>query len=102
MPSLDVSRLSTAQSVVLTPSIQILNLVQVTSDADRIEVGQPVTAAISIRSTFSWSHSSSPTTLALVYDVTFKTEDWLVSGRKRGQFTAEVSRRGVLHLRERC
>lgn len=69
---------------------KILNLVRISPAYTRTEVGQPLPVAINIRPAFNWTSPplSEPTLLS--YEVNGTFDDWLVSGRKRGEFTAEV------------
>lgn len=75
------------------PHPQILNLVHISPSYPRVEVGQTIPVTLSIRPTLTWSDSRLPEPLILSYDVTAKSEDWLVSGRKKGEFAARVSLR---------
>lgn len=72
---------------------QILNLVSVSADRKRTEVGQSVNVELSIRPTFTWSHKKGTLgdAVQLEYDVVVKSDDWVSSGRKRGAFTGKVS-----------
>lgn len=69
---------------------QILNLVYIAPEYTRAEVGQAVQVLLSIRPTFSWSSELPPASLRLSYDVTTSVDDWLISGRKKGEFAAGV------------
>lgn len=61
-----------------------------------VEVGQPIQATLSIRPNFSWASSSSYSCpavvdpITLIYDVTTNDTDWIISGRKKGEFLAKV------------
>jgi hypothetical protein len=70
--------------------VQVLNLVHITPASYRIEVGQAISLTLSIQPTFGWSLDALPSSMTLHYDVTASVDDWLISGRKRGEFTAEV------------
>ncbi|GAA5867144.1 hypothetical protein JCM1840_001497 [Sporobolomyces johnsonii] len=91
------------------PSLTVLNLVSVAPSLLRAEIGQPVPATITIRSTFKWSRGggpqqegqgdagsgsgsgsgSGPVRLRLGYTVVAGSQEWVVSGRTRGEFDAE-------------
>ena len=70
--------------------MQILNLVHIATAVQTVSVGTPISAVLSIRPTLAWASSTPPSPLALFYDVTGHTDDWLISGRKKGEFSAEV------------
>ncbi|CEQ40052.1 SPOSA6832_01657 [Sporobolomyces salmonicolor] len=85
------------------PSLTVLNLVSVAPSVLRTELGQPVPATITIRSTFKWFRGGpqqegggdagsgvGPVRLRLGYTVVAGSQEWVVSGRTRGEFEAEV------------
>ncbi|KZT11270.1 uncharacterized protein LAESUDRAFT_809238 [Laetiporus sulphureus 93-53] len=53
--------------------------------------GQPVAAAVNVRTSFHWAPNEDEETCSYIlrYDVEDMTGDWLVSGRKRGNFLAK-------------
>lgn len=71
------------------PSLTVLNLVHFLPASQRIEVGQPLKVTLSIRPTFSWARTPLPKRIALTYDINASLDDWLISGRKRGEFEGE-------------
>ncbi|GAA5971043.1 hypothetical protein JCM21900_002788 [Sporobolomyces salmonicolor] len=86
------------------PSLTVLNLVSVAPSLLRTELGQPVPATITIRSTFKWfrggpqqegegdaGSGGEPVRLRLGYTVVAGSQEWVVSGRTRGEFEAEES-----------
>ena len=60
--------------------------------------GQPIHAILSIHTSFHWSpiEDSDTRSYAMRFDVEEMSKDWLVSGRKRGDFTATV---GLFRIR---
>jgi trafficking protein particle complex subunit 10 len=62
--------------------------------------GQPIPALISIHTSFHWgtSRDSGRGSYEMRFDIEEMVRDWLISGRKRGDFEAEVCvhRRGLL------
>lgn len=53
--------------------------------------GQPISAELSIRTSFHWSSNRGENqTYRMRFDVEELVRDWLVSGRKRGDFIARV------------
>ncbi|KAM0751302.1 hypothetical protein T439DRAFT_325449 [Meredithblackwellia eburnea MCA 4105] len=71
------------------PSVTIHNLVRLTPAVRRTEVGRPLAVEVSIRPMFNWSESPISEPIVLTYEVTGTFDDWLVSGRRRGEFVAE-------------
>ncbi|ORY76938.1 trafficking protein particle complex subunit 10 [Leucosporidium creatinivorum] len=80
------------------PSLNILNLVHIAASFNRVEVGQAIPITLSIRPTFSWSNGGVPDPLVLSYDITAKMEDWLISGRKKGEFEAKDGEETAIRL----
>ena len=65
--------------------------------------GQPISALLTIKTSFHWAppEDTKIQNYNMRYDIEDLTQDWLVSGRKRGDFVAKVcllaiSRRLVL------
>jgi hypothetical protein len=58
-----------------------------------IYAGQPVSALLSVHTKFGWGYASraAEKTYRLRFDIEELVRDWLVSGRKRGDFEAMVS-----------
>ena len=54
--------------------------------------GQPIPALISIHTSFHWGtrRDSGPKSYGMRFDIEEMVRDWLISGRKRGDFEAEV------------
>jgi hypothetical protein len=53
--------------------------------------GQPILAQVTIHNSFHWgSVGYENPEFRMRYDVEERTKDWLVSGRKRGDFIAKV------------
>jgi trafficking protein particle complex subunit 10 len=54
--------------------------------------GQPISALISIRTSFQWGtrRDSGRKSYEMRFDIEEMVRDWLISGRKRGDFEAEV------------
>ena len=54
--------------------------------------GQPIAAMLTVTTSFHWapSEDNDSTSYAMRFDVEEMTKDWLVSGRKRGDFVARV------------
>lgn len=54
--------------------------------------GQPITATLSVHSSFHWGTSANDKERKYVmqYDVEEMVKEWLVSGKKRGTFIATV------------
>ncbi|SCV73847.1 BQ2448_6277 [Microbotryum intermedium] len=71
------------------PSLNVLNLVHVTPDYFKTEIGQALPVTLSIRPTFQWSNLTTiPKTLNLMFDLTINPSDWFVAGKKKGQVVA--------------
>lgn len=70
--------------------LQILNLVRMTPATTRTEVGQPLPVRVSVRPAFNWTNPPLGEPILLAYEINGTFDDWLVSGRKRGEFVAEV------------
>ena len=56
----------------------------------RTEVGQPLPVRVSVRPAFNWTNPPASEPVLLSYEINGTFDDWLVSGRKRGEFIAEV------------
>ncbi|GAA5881145.1 hypothetical protein JCM16303_004817 [Sporobolomyces ruberrimus] len=69
------------------PSLSILNLVNVTPSLTRVEIGQPIATAVSIRSSLKWRKDGSNESVKVRYEVVANSTEWIVSGRTRGEFT---------------
>jgi len=53
--------------------------------------GQPIPALLSIQTSFHWTkHETGRKSYQMRFDVQEMVRDWLISGRKRGDFEAEV------------
>jgi hypothetical protein len=54
--------------------------------------GQPISALISIHTSFHWGtrRDSGRRSYEMRFDIEEMVRDWLISGRKRGDFEAEV------------
>ena len=65
-----------------------------TSKSLPLYAGQPISAVLTINASFHWGSSADDKerTYILRYDIEELVKDWLVSGRKRGDFTATVWR----------
>ncbi|TRM61873.1 trafficking protein particle complex subunit 10 [Schizophyllum amplum] len=61
------------------------------SEESPFYAGQPLSALITVRTSFHWSDKprDSDRQYTLRFDLEEMTQDWLVSGRKRGDFAAE-------------
>ncbi|KAK1232282.1 hypothetical protein PQX77_004656 [Marasmius sp. AFHP31] len=68
---------------------------EVLQDSKPIYAGQPIPATVTIHTSFHWgtSHGDPHRQYAMQYDVEEMVKEWLVSGRKRGNFMASVSAR---------
>jgi trafficking protein particle complex subunit 10 len=57
--------------------------------------GQPISALISIHTSFHWGTrlESGQKSYEMRFDIEEMVRDWLISGRKRGDFKAEVCMR---------
>ncbi|GBE82036.1 hypothetical protein SCP_0404120 [Sparassis crispa] len=57
----------------------------------RLFAGQPISAVVSVTTSFHWApaEDSNNETYHLRYDIEEMTQDWLVCGRKRGDFIAK-------------
>ncbi|KAK4701381.1 trafficking protein particle complex subunit 10, partial [Phenoliferia sp. Uapishka_3] len=73
------------------PTLTILNTVRITPSCTRTEVGQPLPIQITVKPTFNWTNPPMAEPILLSYEMNGTFDDWLVSGRKRGEFVAEVS-----------
>lgn len=64
-----------------------------TGELPPLYAGQPISATISVVTSFQWSgHAELDTRKYLLrFDVEEMLNDWLVSGRKRGDFWATVA-----------
>ena len=56
----------------------------------RCIVGQPVQAVYSIRTTFCWGETSLQS-CEMYYEIEEDRKDWILSGQRKGSFTAKVS-----------
>ena len=75
--------------------LQISSDIPSKSDAPPpIYAGQPIPAAINIYTSFHWgsSHGDEERQYVMQYDVEEMVREWLISGRKRGNFVAKVRR----------
>lgn len=62
--------------------------------------GQPVQASLSIHTSFHWSLNRAHAEGYLMqFDVEEMLHDWLLSGQKRGDFVAKVSRLNIIFVR---
>jgi hypothetical protein len=52
--------------------------------------GQPISALITISTTFHWGIGGEGKTYRMRFDIEEMVREWLVSGRKRGDFVAKV------------
>ena len=54
--------------------------------------GQPISALLTIKTSFHWAppEDTKVQNYNMRYDIEDLTQDWLVSGRKRGDFVAKV------------
>ncbi|KAI5476177.1 hypothetical protein MNV49_000338 [Pseudohyphozyma bogoriensis] len=71
------------------PSLNVLNLVHMSPAFKRTEVGQALPVKMSIRPSFTWAQGEMPRSVALFYDVAASLDDWLISGRKKGEFEGQ-------------
>lgn len=55
--------------------------------------GQPISALLTVQTSFHWSppEDEQVDRYLMRYDIEDLTQEWLVSGRKRGDFLAKVS-----------
>lgn len=53
--------------------------------------GQPIDAQLTIHTSFHWGAGSGDRQYRMQFDVEEMIRDWLVSGKKRGDFLAKVS-----------
>lgn len=61
-----------------------------------IYAGQPISGILSIRISLHWADQESKRQkYTLRYDIEERIKDWLVCGRKRGEFVAQVSTMNV-------
>jgi trafficking protein particle complex subunit 10 len=67
--------------------------VEVLETLPPLYAGQPITAMLTIQTSFHWTppEDSDKQSYVMRFDVEEMTKDWLVSGRKRGDFIAKVS-----------
>lgn len=72
----------------LTDASQVLNLVSIETDRQRVELGQPIVATVSIRPTFRWTPGPDvePARPRLSYSIVHSQHDWIVAGPTRGTF----------------
>ncbi|KAH8923009.1 hypothetical protein BT69DRAFT_195496 [Atractiella rhizophila] len=77
------------------PSMTIINVVKVlAANTSGHEVGEALPVQISIHSSFEWNVDETiyqQNSVGLVYDVAADPEDWLVTGRKKGEFLVSPS-----------
>ena len=55
----------------------------------KVFAGQPISASISITTSMQWGAGVAKE-YAMSYEVMERREDWLVSGKRRGEFNAQV------------
>jgi hypothetical protein len=62
------------------------------SQSPAIYAGQPIAATVFMHTSFHWSSTEhdSKKTLTMRFDIGGMTQDWLISGCKRGDFEAKV------------
>ncbi|KAL0580266.1 hypothetical protein V5O48_001771 [Marasmius crinis-equi] len=74
----------------IVASVNLKIAPEVLQDAKPIYAGQPIPATITIHTSFHWgtSHGDPNRQYAMQYDVEEMVREWLVSGRKRGNFVA--------------
>ncbi|KAL8287387.1 hypothetical protein RQP46_003839 [Phenoliferia psychrophenolica] len=77
---------------------EILNHVRMTPSCTRTEVGQPLPVSVSVRPAFNWTNPPLEAPILLSYEINGTFDDWLVSGRKRGEFVAEAGKETVIPL----
>jgi hypothetical protein len=67
--------------------------VHILSDVESIYAGQPVSARVEISTSFHWGsvRNGDAVEYRMRYAVQETVTDWMVSGHKRGDFTATVS-----------
>ncbi len=68
---------------------------QASADSDQLPplyAGQPIPALLSIQTSFYWGtrQGVNHTSYQMRFDVEEMVRDWLISGRKRGDFEAKV------------
>ena len=66
---------------------------QPSSDSDKLPplyAGQPISAELTIETSFHWGENADGQAYRMRFDVEELVRDWLVSGRKRGDFMAKV------------
>ncbi|KAG6876520.1 hypothetical protein C0993_002535 [Termitomyces sp. T159_Od127] len=91
-------------NIVASVSVQILSTpfsnLSAKSGSLPLYAGQPISAMISIHTSFHWGPSAGEkgSRYILRYDVEEMVRDWLVSGPKRGDFTAASMPTEDLHL----
>ncbi|KAH8913287.1 hypothetical protein BT69DRAFT_266738 [Atractiella rhizophila] len=77
------------------PSMTIINIVKVlAANTSGHEVGEALPVQISIHSSLEWNVDETiyqQNSVGLVYDVAADPEDWLVTGRKKGEFLVSPS-----------
>lgn len=63
-----------------------------TNQLPPLYAGQPISALISIHTSFHWGtrRDSGRKSYEMRFDIEEMVRDWLISGRKRGEFEAEV------------
>jgi len=63
-----------------------------TNQLPPLYAGQPISAVISIHTSFHWGtrRDSGRKSYEMQFDIEEMVRDWLISGRKRGEFEAEV------------
>ncbi|GEM10221.1 transmembrane protein [Rhodotorula toruloides] len=82
------------------PALHVLNLVEITPALSRTEVGQLVPATLTIRPTFRWSRTpvSTAAPIRLAYSVVANASEWIISGRAKDEWIAQVGEEVVVQL----
>ncbi|GAA5860671.1 hypothetical protein JCM3774_006246 [Rhodotorula dairenensis] len=82
------------------PALHVLNLVNVESARDRIELGESVEVTITIRPTFRWQppRGGPRDVLKLAYDFIYNVHEWLVVGQVQGDFEAREGEQHTVQL----
>lgn len=70
------------------------------SELHSLYAGQPISAVLTIETSFHWAplEDSDKSSYRMRFDVEEMAKDWLVSGRKRGEFVAKVRACSVVFI----
>ncbi|KAF9264760.1 hypothetical protein L218DRAFT_979450 [Marasmius fiardii PR-910] len=74
----------------IVASVSLIISPDLLTDSKPIYAGQPIPAAVNIHTSFHWgsSHGDERRQYVMQYDVEEMVREWLISGRKRGNFVA--------------